>query len=191
LTDADVDGAHIMTLLLTFFYRYMRELIEVGKIYVAKPPLFRVYLTRGKSDKLEANSHEYCYTEDEKDKIIEKLVKAKIDPGNIKVQRYKGLGEMNAEQLETTAMRPNSRYLIQLRIEDAALADQLFEQLMGSDVSFRKRFIMEEVFSIDAAEYKREYGVDPSTVENGVEETEEELIDIEISGEEFPDELEL
>ena len=191
LTDADVDGAHIMTLLLTFFYRYMRELIEVGKIYVAKPPLYRIYLSRGKSKVFKNSSFEYCYTEEEKDTIVTKLAKAGVDPANIKIQRYKGLGEMNADQLEVTAMKPDSRYFIRLRIEDAALADQRFEQLMGSDVSFRKKFIMEEVFSMDAAEYKVEYGIEEEEDLDEVESTEEELIDIEISGEELPEEIEL
>ncbi len=192
LTDADVDGAHIMTLLLTFFYRYMRDLIEVGMIYVAKPPLFRIYLLRGKSKALKNENHEYCYTEKEKDEIVEKLVKEEVDPSIIKIQRYKGLGEMNADQLEITSMKVNSRYLIQLRIEDAAFADQRFEQLMGSDVSFRRRFIMEDVFKVDSAEYQKEYG--DSILDNGEEyddDTEDELIDIEISGDEVPDELEL
>ena len=98
---------------------------------------------------------------------------------------------MNADQLEVTAMKPDSRYFIRLRIEDAALADQRFEQLMGSDVSFRKKFIMEEVFSMDAAEYKVEYGIEEEEDLDEVESTEEELIDIEISGEELPEELEL
>ncbi|MCG3215098.1 MAG: DNA gyrase subunit B [Candidatus Heimdallarchaeota archaeon] len=191
LTDADVDGAHIMTLLLTFFYRYMRELIEVGKIFIAKPPLFRVYLSRGKSKAFKEGSSEYCYSEEQKDNLISQIVKTGIDPASIRVQRYKGLGEMNADQLEVTAMKPNSRYFIQLRIEDAALAGQRFEQLMGSDVSFRKKFIMEEVFSIDAAEYKKEYGIEEPEDLYEVEITEEELFDIEISGEELPEEIEL
>ncbi|MHA1953440.1 MAG: toprim domain-containing protein, partial [Candidatus Heimdallarchaeaceae archaeon] len=191
LTDADVDGAHIMTLLLTLFYRYMRHLIEVGLIYIAKPPLFRIYLSRGKSKLLKHENHEYCYTEAEREAIIAKLVEKGTEPSNIKVQRYKGLGEMNAEQLEVTAIRPDSRYLIQLKIDDAALADQRFEELMGSDVTFRKKFIMDKVFSIDAAEYKKEYGIDYVEEVGDVEITEEELIDIEISGEETPDEIEL
>ena len=188
LTDADVDGAHIMTLLLTLFYRYMRELIEVGLIYVAKPPLFRVHLTRGKSDILKNGDHEYCFTEEQRDAILEKLAEAKIDPSNIRIQRYKGLGEMNAEQLEVTAMQKHSRYLVQLRIDDAAFADQRFEQLMGSDVSFRKRFIMEEVFKVDADTYKKEFGVSSIDEDDDVV---DELIDIDISGDEIPDELEL
>ncbi|MHA1218704.1 MAG: DNA gyrase/topoisomerase IV subunit B [Candidatus Heimdallarchaeaceae archaeon] len=191
LTDADVDGAHIMTLLLTLFYRYMRELIEVGLIYVAKPPLFRVHLIRGKSDILKNSNHEYCFTEEQRDTILEKLAKAKIDPSNIRIQRYKGLGEMNAEQLEVTAMQKNSRYLVQLRIDDAAFADQRFEQLMGSDVSFRKRFIMEEVFKIDANAYQKEFGVSSIDEDEDTDDMADELIDIEISGDKIPDELEL
>lgn len=191
LTDADVDGAHIMTLLLTLFYRYMRELIEVGLIYVAKPPLFRVHLTRGKSDILKNSNHEYCFTEEQRDAILEKLAKSKIDSSNIRIQRYKGLGEMNAEQLEVTAMQKNSRYLVQLRIDDAAFADQRFEQLMGSDVSFRKRFIMEEVFKIDANAYQKEFGVSSIDEDEDTDDMVDELIDIEISGDKIPDELEL
>ncbi|MHA1778140.1 MAG: toprim domain-containing protein [Candidatus Heimdallarchaeaceae archaeon] len=191
-TDADVDGAHIMTLLLTLFYRYMRGLIEVGKVYVAKPPLYRIYLSRGKSDLLKNKTHEYCYSDEEKDEIMNRLISAGIEPGNIKIQRYKGLGEMNADQLEVTAMRPHNRRLIQLKIEDAALAEQKFEQLMGSDVSFRRKFIVEEVFKLDTLEYKKEYGITVSQEEEEeLKETEEELIDIEISGEEEPGELEL
>jgi DNA gyrase subunit B len=191
LTDADVDGAHIMTLLLTLFYRYMRELIEVGLIYVAKPPLFRVHLTRGKSDILKNSNHEYCFTEEQRDAIIEKLAEAKIDSSNIRIQRYKGLGEMNAEQLEVTAMQKNSRYLVQLRIDDAAFADQRFEQLMGSDVSFRKRFIMEEVFKLDANAYQKEFGVSSIDEDEDTNDMADELIDIEISEDKIPDELEL
>ncbi|MHA1419770.1 MAG: DNA gyrase/topoisomerase IV subunit B [Candidatus Heimdallarchaeaceae archaeon] len=190
LTDADVDGAHIMTLLLTFFYRYMRELIEVGKIYVAKPPLFRVYLSRGKSDVFENGSFEYCYAEEEKDSLVEKLVGSEVDPANIKIQRYKGLGEMNADQLEVTSMKVNSRYLIQLKIDDVAHADLRFEQLMGSDVTFRKRFIMEDVFNVDASEYRLEYGDAPVDPEETAQ-TMDEIIDIEISGDETPEDLEL
>jgi len=191
LTDADVDGAHIMTLLLTFFYRYMRELIEVGKIYVALPPLFRVYLAKGKSDVLDEKTHEYAYAEEEKEEIVKALVESGIDTANIKIQRYKGLGEMNADQLEITSMRPHSRHLIQLKIVDAASADQRFEQLMGIEVSFRKKFILEEVFKLDTSEYAKEYGVDSPIEEREVEETEKEFIDIDISGDELPEELEL
>ncbi|MCK4972272.1 MAG: DNA topoisomerase IV subunit B, partial [Candidatus Heimdallarchaeota archaeon] len=105
-------------------------------------------------------------------------------------QRYKGLGEMNADQLEVTSMKVNSRYLIQLKIDDLSLADLRFEQLMGSDVTFRKRFIMEDVFNVDASEYRLEYGVDPIDPEE-TEQAMDEIIDIEISGDETPEDLEL
>ncbi|HIP25988.1 MAG TPA: DNA topoisomerase IV subunit B, partial [Archaeoglobus profundus] len=126
MTDADVDGAHIRTLLLTFFYRYMRPLIEHGYLYIAQPPLYRVK----KGDKVY-----YVYSEKELKKLLEKL-------GNCEVQRFKGLGEMNPEQLWETTMNPKTRVLIQVTIEDALRAEQLFNILMGEDVKARKEFII-------------------------------------------------
>jgi len=136
MTDADVDGAHIRTLLLTFFYRYMRPLIEHGYLYIAQPPLYRVK----KGDKVY-----YVYSEKELKKLLEKL-------GNCEVQRFKGLGEMNPEQLWKTTMNPKTRVLIQVTIEDALRAEQLFNILMGEDVKARKEFIIKhskEVKNLD------------------------------------------
>ena len=131
MTDADVDGAHIMTLLLTFFYRYMPKLIDEGHIYVAQPPLYKV----SKGRKIQ-----YAYKEDERKKIIENFKKGN-GRGKVKVQRYKGLGEMNPEQLWETTMDPNNRILKKINAEDAAIADKTFSTLMGGDVAPRKRFI--------------------------------------------------
>ncbi len=131
MTDADVDGAHIRTLLLTFFFRQMRELIESGYIYIAQPPLFRVH--RGKTEF-------YCYTELERDEIISRLNGDK-KKGNITVQRYKGLGEMNPDQLWETTMNPEKRTLLRVTIEEATEAHQLLERLMGGDVEPRREFI--------------------------------------------------
>ena len=126
MTDADVDGSHIATLMLTFFFRKMRELIENGHVYLATPPLYRVW--RGKQEK-------YCWTDAERDKCIMQF-------GNgSKVQRYKGLGEMNAEQLWDTTMNPDKRILHQVNIENAAEADRVFSMLMGDDVPPRREFI--------------------------------------------------
>ena len=130
MTDADVDGAHIRTLLLTFFYRQMPELIEAGYIYIAQPPLFRV--AKGK----EAY---YAYDAKERDEIAKRLV-ADGKTG-INVQRYKGLGEMNADQLFDTTMDPNTRTLLKVNIEDAVQADDIFRTLMGDDVEPRRVFI--------------------------------------------------
>ncbi|MDO8563389.1 MAG: DNA topoisomerase (ATP-hydrolyzing) subunit B [Nanoarchaeota archaeon] len=127
MTDADVDGAHIKTLLLTFFFRFMKQLIENGNIYIAVSPLFKI---RKKSD-------HYVYTEDELKKIIAKL------GGNVVVQRFKGLGEMNPEQLWETTMNPKTRLLRKVVIEDAVAADQVFTKLMGDDVEPRRLFIAE------------------------------------------------
>ncbi len=126
MTDADVDGSHIRTLLLTFFFRFMPELIENGHLYIAQPPL---YLIKNKKDKL------YAYTEEEKDEILKKL------GSKSSLQRYKGLGEMNPEQLWDTTMNPENRTLLLVTIEDAAHADETFNMLMGSLVPPRKRFI--------------------------------------------------
>ena len=126
-TDADVDGAHIRTLLLTFFFRYLEPLIADGHLYIAQPPLYLV-----KSGKDE----HYVYTEDEKDRLMKRL-----DGKKVYLQRYKGLGEMNPEQLWVTTMNPENRTLLQVTIEDAAAADRTFDMLMGSAVPPRKRFI--------------------------------------------------
>jgi DNA gyrase subunit B len=126
MTDADVDGAHIRTLLLTFFFRYMQPLIETGHLYIAQPPLYRI----GHRNKVH-----YAYTEDEKDKVIREI------GDRATLSRYKGLGEMNPQQLWETTMDPDKRTLLLVTIEDAAEADRTFDMLMGSAVPPRKRFI--------------------------------------------------
>jgi DNA gyrase subunit B len=127
MTDADVDGSHIRTLLLTFFFRYMEPLIEDGHLFIAQPPLYRIESKR---------KHYYVYSEEEKDKLL-----AKLKGDNVTIQRYKGLGEMNPEQLWETTMNPEARTILQVRVEDAAAADRTFNMLMGSSVPPRKRFI--------------------------------------------------
>ena len=128
MADADVDGAHIRTLLLTFFYRYMRPLVENGNVYLAQPPLYKLS-KKGMKDI-------YCYTDDE---LNEKL--AEIGRDGVGIQRYKGLGEMNPEQLWDTTMNPETRILIKVQIEDAIKADQIFTILMGDEIEPRREFI--------------------------------------------------
>ncbi len=131
MTDADVDGSHIRTLILTFFFRYMRDLIEQGYVYIALPPLYLV--KKGKEER-------YCWNEEERDILIKQLAKdGKED--SVGVQRYKGLGEMNPEQLWTTTMDPVKRTLKVVNIESAAEADHLFSMLMGDEVAPRREFI--------------------------------------------------
>ena len=131
MTDADVDGAHIRTLLLTFFYRYMRELIDGGHVYIAQPPLFRV--KKGKNQ-------EYAYTDAELNEILEAFGGK---DNSTDIQRYKGLGEMNAEQLWDTTMDPEKRILKKVTVGDAMLADEIFTILMGEKVEPRKEFIIQ------------------------------------------------
>ncbi len=130
MTDADVDGAHIRTLMLTFFYRFMPQLIEQGKVYIAQPPLFRV-------ERSKKEVH-YVYNEKELDKLMERLGR---DENNTEIQRYKGLGEMDAEQLWETTMDPAKRILLQVHLDDASAADQIFTMLMGDKVEPRREFI--------------------------------------------------
>jgi DNA gyrase subunit B len=129
MTDADVDGAHIRTLLLTFFFRQMKELIEAGYVYIAQPPLFRIQ--KGKKEF-------YCYSDEEREEILASLDGVK---GSINVQRYKGLGEMNADQLWDTTMNPEKRTLLRVTIDEATQASLLFERLMGEEVEPRREFI--------------------------------------------------
>ncbi|MBU3190045.1 DNA topoisomerase (ATP-hydrolyzing) subunit B [Clostridium bowmanii] len=131
MTDADVDGAHIRTLLLTFFYRYMKELVEEGHVYVAQPPLFKV--TKGKKE-------QYVYTDKELEKV---LLEVGGKDNNTDIQRYKGLGEMNPDQLWDTTMNPEERTLLQVHVEDAMAADEIFTILMGDKVEPRREFIQE------------------------------------------------
>jgi DNA gyrase subunit B len=131
MTDADVDGAHIRTLLLTFFFRQMRELIDAGYVYIAQPPLFRV--AKGKEEY-------YAYDEAERDSYAKRLGNGD-GKSNVVIQRYKGLGEMNAGQLWETTMNPERRTLLKVDMEDAVLADEIFQMLMGDDVEPRRVFI--------------------------------------------------
>ena len=132
MCDADVDGSHIVTLILTFFFRYMRELLENGFIYIAQPPLYLV--KKGKQFR-------YCWTEEERKDAIAAYTEGKGGESSVKVQRYKGLGEMNAEQLWETTMDPDTRIFQQVTIEDAQEADRVFSMLMGDEVPPRRAFI--------------------------------------------------
>ena len=129
MTDADVDGAHIRTLLLTFFYRYQRELADQGYIYIACPPLYKV--ERGRN-------HYYCYSDRELNNLIQNEFPANA---NYTIQRFKGLGEMMPEQLWETTMNPETRTIKRVEIEDAAEADRIFTVLMGDRVAPRREFI--------------------------------------------------
>ena len=130
MTDADVDGAHIRTLILTFFFRYMRPLIEKGYVYIAQPPLFRI--KKGRRE-------EYVYSDKELNERLEEIGRS----NQVELQRYKGLGEMNAEQLWDTTMNPATRTLLKVTIEDASMADDIFSMLMGDKVEPRRNFIQE------------------------------------------------
>jgi DNA gyrase subunit B len=148
MTDADVDGSHISTLLMTFFFRYMKEVVDGGHVYLAKPPLFELVKTGRKSS-------EFIYDEDELEKILDaRIAKRKADgtavdenserykqAGFIEQKRYKGLGEMDAEQLFETTMNPEKRVLVQVKVADAEKADAIFNKLMGTEVELRKSFI--------------------------------------------------
>ena len=136
MTDADVDGAHIRTLLLTFFYRYMQPLIEKGHVYAAQPPLFMI--KQGK------NVY-YTYSDKEQDNLLKKLSEKQ---GKINVQRYKGLGEMDYNQLWETTMDYEKRTLVQITLEDVAAADEIFTTLMGDKVPPRKKFIEENAKTV-------------------------------------------
>ncbi len=135
MTDADVDGSHIRTLLLTFLFRHMPGLIEKGFVYIAQPPLYRV--KAGKDEK-------YLFADEEKDKLVE----AWKDKKNVTVQRYKGLGEMNPDQLASTTMNPATRSLLQVKLEDGIEADKVFSMLMGEDVESRRKFIEENYYKV-------------------------------------------
>lgn len=136
MTDADVDGAHIRTLLLTFFFRYMPAIIEQGHLFIAQPPLYRISYK---------NNHTYVYSDDEKDAKMKELG---ANSDKAAIQRYKGLGEMNPEQLWETTMNPEKRTLLQASVEDAAVADRTFDMLMGAAVPPRMRFIQTHAHAV-------------------------------------------
>lgn len=156
MTDADVDGSHIATLLLTFFFRYMREVVEGGYIYLAKPPLYSINKGQKKT---------YAYDDSERDRILDEMISDKVERGTsintdddkmkqagVTISRFKGLGEMDADQLWETTMNPEHRVLIQVRIEDAERADAVFTKLMGDEVSLRKTFIQTRAKDADLEE---------------------------------------
>jgi DNA gyrase subunit B len=134
MTDADVDGSHIRTLLMTFFFREMKQLISAGHLYIAIPPLFRV--KKGKEEV-------YAYSDDEKDRVVKRMGDAKSGAKSLQVQRYKGLGEMNPEQLWETTLNPETRSMRLVRLEDEVEAHNIFKILMGDEVEPRRQFIEE------------------------------------------------
>jgi len=142
MCDADIDGSHIVTLILTFFYNYMLPLIEEGHVYIAAPPLYQV--KKGKKSV-------YCWDEEERQAAVDGMSKGPED-NSVKIQRYKGLGEMNADQLWDTTMDPTTRMLRKVTIEDAMGAGTVFEMLMGDEVPPRRKFIEENAHyaNIDA-----------------------------------------
>jgi DNA gyrase subunit B len=133
MSDADVDGAHIATLLLTFFFRHMQQLISLGYIYLAQPPLYRI--------KWSNHNHDFVYSDSGRDNAIKAGEEAGYKLPKEGVQRYKGLGEMSHEELRDTTMDPDKRVLLQVTMEDAASADEIFTTLMGEDVLSRRQFI--------------------------------------------------
>jgi DNA gyrase subunit B len=136
MADADVDGSHIRTLLLTFFYRYMTELVEKGHVYIAMPPLYKIPVGK---------KNYYAFDDAEKDKILADLEKsAKLDG----IQRYKGLGEMNPDQLWDTTMDPARRNIIRVHLDDVVEAERIFTTLMGDVVAPRRAFIEENALSV-------------------------------------------
>jgi DNA gyrase subunit B len=156
MTDADVDGSHISTLLLTFMFRYMKEIVENGHVYLAKPPFYSV--NRGQKK-------QYAYDELERDRILDGIIAEKIERGTavnadedkvkqagVTISRFKGLGEMDADQLWETTMNPENRVLIQVNVEDAERADAIFTKLMGDEVSLRKSFIQTRAKDLDLEE---------------------------------------
>jgi len=134
MTDADVDGAHIRTLLLTLFYRYFKPIMEAGYIYIAQPPLYKIQSGKAVS---------YAYTEEQKDKMVKVM-----DKTNVNLQRYKGLGEMNSDQLWETTMNPENRLLLKVEIDEGHIADKTFDILMGEEVEPRKKFIQTHAKSV-------------------------------------------
>jgi DNA gyrase subunit B len=156
MTDADVDGSHISTLLLTFLFRYMKEVVDGGHVYLAKPPLYSINRGQKKT---------YAYDEEERDRILEEIVAGKNDKGiavdesadiakqaGVTISRFKGLGEMDADQLWETTMNPENRVLVQVKVEDAELADAIFTKLMGDDVLLRKNFIQSRAREVSLEE---------------------------------------
>ena len=147
MTDADVDGAHIRVLLLTFFFRYQRELVEKGYVYLAQPPLYKVVTGSGRS-----RIEKYTFSEEEKDAYLREVLGIEDDKaisnddlgGKVQIQRFKGLGEMMPKQLWETTMDPETRSLLQVSVNDCASADRMLDILMGDSVAPRKSFISEQ-----------------------------------------------